>query len=85
MNQILTKQIQLIYIPKVIPWGQTDKQTNRQTNKQTDGWTNIYSIFRDNLSLPHGILDMEQEQSVNKDRRAAAHEDEQVREAENEQ
>jgi hypothetical protein len=28
MNQILTKQIQLIYTPKVIPWRQTDKQTN---------------------------------------------------------
>jgi hypothetical protein len=40
MNQILTKQIQLVYTPKVIPWGQTDKQTNGQTNKQTDGWTN---------------------------------------------
>jgi hypothetical protein len=35
MNQILTKQIQLIYTPKVIPWGQRDKQTN----KQMDGWT----------------------------------------------
>ncbi len=27
-----------------------------QTNK-TDRWTNIYSIFRDKLSLPHGNLD----------------------------
>jgi hypothetical protein len=47
----------IIYTPKVIPWGQTDKQTNGQTNKQMDGWTNIYSIFRDKLSLPHGSSD----------------------------
>ncbi len=27
----------ITYTPKVIPWGQTDKQTNKQTNKWTDG------------------------------------------------
>ncbi len=42
-----------IYIPKVITWGQMDKQTNGRINKQMDGRTNIYSIFRDKLSLPH--------------------------------
>ncbi len=30
---------------------------DRRKNKQTDGWTNIYSIFRDKLSLPHGSSD----------------------------
>jgi hypothetical protein len=41
----------IIYTPKVIPWGQMDKQTNKQTHART----NIYSIFRDKLSL-HGSL-----------------------------
>ncbi len=27
----------IIYTPKVIPWGQMDKQTNKWTNGQTDG------------------------------------------------
>jgi hypothetical protein len=34
-----------------------DKQTNGRTNKQMDGRTNIFSIFRDKLSLPHGSSD----------------------------
>ncbi len=37
--------------------GQMDKWTNGQTDKQTDGRTNIYSLFRDKLSLPEGSLD----------------------------
>jgi hypothetical protein len=47
----------IIYTPKVIPWGPRDKQINGRTNKQMDGRTNIYSIFRDKLSLPHGSSD----------------------------
>jgi hypothetical protein len=37
---------------------QTDGQTEGWTNGQTDKWKNIYSIFRDKLSLPEGSLDM---------------------------
>ena len=33
--------------------GQTHGQTHQQTHKQMHAWTNIYSIFRDKLSL-HG-------------------------------
>jgi hypothetical protein len=47
----------IIYIPKVIPWGQMDKQTNKRMDGRTDGRANIYSIFRDKLSLPQGSLD----------------------------
>jgi hypothetical protein len=36
---------------------QTDRQTEGQTNGQTDKQTNIYSVFRDKLSLPEGSLD----------------------------
>jgi hypothetical protein len=35
----------------------TDKQTNGRTNRGTNKRTNIYSIFRDKLSLPEGSLD----------------------------
>jgi hypothetical protein len=35
----------------------TDGQTNKQTNGRMDGRTNIYSIIRDKLSLPHGSSD----------------------------
>jgi hypothetical protein len=47
----------IIYTPKVILWGQTDKQTNKWTDGWTDRQTNIYSIFRDKLSLPQGSSD----------------------------
>jgi hypothetical protein len=36
---------------------QTDGQTEGRTNRWTDKWTNIYSIFRDKLSLPEGSWD----------------------------
>ncbi len=36
---------------------QTDGQTKEWTNRRTDKWTNIYSLFRDKLSLPEGSLD----------------------------
>jgi hypothetical protein len=52
-----TNKYLLIYTLTVIPWGRTDKWTNKRTNKQANKWTNIYSIFRDKLSLPHGSLD----------------------------
>jgi hypothetical protein len=39
--------------PKVIPWGQTNKQTNKRTN--------IYSIFRDKFSLPEGTSDFDKQ------------------------
>jgi hypothetical protein len=52
-----TNKYLFIYTPTVIPWGRMVKQTNKQTNKRTNKWTNkrtnIYSIFRDKLSLPH--------------------------------
>jgi hypothetical protein len=35
----------------------TDKQTNGWTNGRTNKQTNIYSIFRDKLSLPEESLD----------------------------
>jgi hypothetical protein len=34
----------IIYTPKVIPWGQMDKQTNKQMDGRTDGRTNINSL-----------------------------------------
>jgi hypothetical protein len=34
-----------------------DKQTTKRTNKWTNKQTNIYSIFRDKVSLPYGSLD----------------------------
>ena len=37
MNQILTKQIQLMYTLKVIPWGQTDKQISKRADGRMDG------------------------------------------------
>jgi hypothetical protein len=36
---------------------ETDKQTNGQTNGGTNKRTNIYSIFRNELSLPEGSSD----------------------------
>ncbi len=36
---------------------QTDGHTEGRTNGRTDKWTNIYSIFRDKLSLPEGSSD----------------------------
>jgi hypothetical protein len=52
----------IIYTPRVIPWGQMDKQTNKWMDGwmdgQMDGRTNIYSIFRDKLSLPQGSSDL---------------------------
>jgi hypothetical protein len=35
----------------------TNKQTDKRRDKQTDKSTNIYSIFRDKLSLPEGSSD----------------------------
>jgi hypothetical protein len=37
---------------------QTDGQTEGWTNGRTDRRTNIYSIFRDKLSLPEGSSDI---------------------------
>jgi hypothetical protein len=34
----------IIYTPKVIPWGQTDKQTNKRTDGWTDGRTDKYLL-----------------------------------------
>jgi hypothetical protein len=31
------KGLIIIYTPKVIPWGQMEKQTNKQTDGRTDG------------------------------------------------
>ena len=36
---------------------QTDGQMEGRTNEQMDKRTNIYSIFRDKLSLPEGSSD----------------------------
>jgi hypothetical protein len=51
MNQKIYSNINnylIFYTPKVIPWGQMDKQTNKQMDGWTDGWmdrwTNIYSL-----------------------------------------
>ncbi len=71
----------IIYTPKVIPWGQMDKQTNGRTNKQTDGPTNIYSIFRDKLSLPHGSLDSVEDDLEEEERRVAEYIDKPKRES----
>jgi hypothetical protein len=38
---------------------QTDGQTEGRTNERMDKRTNIYSVFRDKLSLPEGSLDLD--------------------------
>ncbi len=44
----------IIHTPK---WSHGDGQRNKWTDKRTNKRTNIYSIFRDKLSLPEGTSD----------------------------
>jgi hypothetical protein len=56
-----TKILTNTYLSILPQWSHKDKQTNKRMD--TDKRTNIYSIFRDKLSLPEGSLDGQQEKN----------------------